>query len=255
MAKASETVVQFLKKNVKPIFGPLPDKAVMLVVFIALLVARSFLVPANSHWILSLGFYARLANLGSAPGRIAFSLISFCIFLFKIWGISLIFVHGLPRYSLDHCAETIHYTSKPFSNLRFDWRPLVLAIFGMTIAFMLQQVGRPISEQGELFVNRPPLVSIARYFIIALAGWVNVLALLRTILFLLIIGSWVSMFTSSQPLMHFCKAWLDFLLGPLRRYPLRVGMLDLTPLIMIFALGFLHSFIMEILQRSYLKLV
>ncbi|MDP6525576.1 MAG: YggT family protein [Kiritimatiellia bacterium] len=255
MSRASGTVVGFLKKNVKPLFAPLPDRVVLLIVFITLLVIRSFLVPGNSHWVLDFGFYSCLANLGSTFSRIAFSMVSFCVFLFKIWGISLIFVHGAPRNSFDHCTETIHYASKPFSNLRFDWRPLVLAVFGMTIAFLMEQVGRSITEQGGLFADRPPLVSIARYFIIALAGWANVLILLRTVLFLLIIGSWVSMFTSSQPLMHFCRTWLDFLLGPLRRYPLRVGMIDLTPLIMIFALGYLHHLIMWILEGSYLKLV
>ena len=55
--------------------------------------------------------------------------------------------------------------------------------------------------------------------------------------------------------MHFCRTWIDFLMGPLRRYPLRIGMLDLTPIIMIFALDFLHRFMMGILARSYLKLV
>jgi len=255
MMRISGSVVDYLKKHARPVFAPLSDRVIILLVFAAILVARAFLAPQGSLWVLTLGFYSSLANLGSIPGRIAFSVLSFCIFLFKVWGISLIYVHGVSNHSFDNCSETLFHASRPFSNLRFDWRPIALAFFGMAIVLSLDQAGRPVNEQGGVFANRPALVTITRYFIISLAGWVHVLAILRTILFLLIIGSWVSMFTASQPLMHFCRTWLDFLLGPLRRYPLRIGMLDLTPIVMIIALNALHELIMGILARSYLRLV
>jgi uncharacterized protein YggT (Ycf19 family) len=50
------------------------------------------------------------------------------------------------------------------------------------------------------------------------------------------------------------RDWLDFLLGPLRNLPLRIGMFDLTPIVMIFALDWAHRLIMAVLMGSYLKL-
>ncbi len=71
---------------------------------------------------------------------------------------------------------------------------------------------------------------------------------------MLIIGSWVAMFTGAHGLMMFCRNWTDTLMGPLRRYPLRIGPLDLTPIVMIFLLEFIHGFLMGILLKSYTKL-
>ena len=59
------------------------------------------------------------------------------------------------------------------------------------------------------------------------------------------------MFGHSHAIMVFCREWMDLLLGPLRRYPMRLGMLDLTPLIFIILLRLVHSLLMALLWTSY----
>jgi uncharacterized protein YggT (Ycf19 family) len=51
-----------------------------------------------------------------------------------------------------------------------------------------------------------------------------------------------------------CREWTDTLLGPLRRYPLRIGMIDLSPLIYIVVLGLVQGFLHAILLSSYVRI-
>ena len=55
--------------------------------------------------------------------------------------------------------------------------------------------------------------------------------------------------------MVFCREWLNMLMGPLRRYPLRIGMIDLTPIVMIIAIQIVHQVCSYILLKSYLGLM
>jgi uncharacterized protein YggT (Ycf19 family) len=68
---------------------------------------------------------------------------------------------------------------------------------------------------------------------------------------LLVIGSLVSLFTGSTDMAFVCKEWIDLLLGPLRRYRLQIGPLDLSPVVYIIALSFLRPWLSVLLHVSY----
>jgi uncharacterized protein YggT (Ycf19 family) len=65
-----------------------------------------------------------------------------------------------------------------------------------------------------------------------------------------IAGHWIGMATNASNLGWMCAEWLDHLLGPLRRYPIRIGMFDLTPLVFFFGLGLLQSALFRVLEGA-----
>ena len=95
------------------------------------------------------------------------------------------------------------------------------------------------------------LTSLFKLLMLALIGWVQLLPMLQSLMLLLIIGSWVSMFAQSHNLAMLCRDWINLLLGPLRRYPLRIGMFDLSPIVFFFAIGLVHAILMSILVAAY----
>lgn len=221
-------------------------------VFLLLLLGRAAAVATGWTWPLQMGFIEGRLHGGQLLSALLYSPLSFALFLFQLWSLSLIYVHVRRGVSLSNTSDALAAVSRPLTDVRMDLRPLVLLGLGMAISMLLQFAA------GERPQSVPPAavvaLALARSFVVTLAAWASVLLLLRSILVVLIIGSWVSMFTGSHGLMVMCREWLDFLLGPLRNVPLRVGMIDLTPLVMIFALGWVHAFLMSILTHSYLRL-
>lgn len=181
-----------------------------------------------------------------------FSLLSFFIFLFKIWGFSLIYA-GSTSGPFDHAGGTLRYLSLPFSDLKIELRPLVLAVFGMALACVVNVQCAAI--QGLSFLPDSAIPSLfLKYFISAFACWASILPVLSVIIVILIVGSWISLFSSSSRLAFFCREWLHMLMGPLRNYPIRIGMLDLTPLVLIVAIQWLYPILLRILSVSYGRL-
>lgn len=221
-------------------------------VFMLLLLGRSAVVATGWTWPLPMGFIEGRLQGGHLLSALLYSPLSFSLFLFRVWSLSLIYVHVRRGVSLNNTSDTLAAVSRPLTDVRMDLRPLVLLGFGMAIALVLQFAagGRPAGVPPAMVVA----LALARAFVVTLAAWTSVLLLLRSILVVLIIGSWVSMFAGSHGLMIMCREWLDFFLGPLRSAPLRIGMIDLTPLVMIFALGWVHTLIMSVLTHSYLRL-
>jgi uncharacterized protein YggT (Ycf19 family) len=129
----------------------------------------------------------------------------------------------------------------------------VLAVFGMGLAFLINVSCVPGQGWSFLPDSAVPVIFL-RYFISALACWVSVLPVLAWIVVILVIGSWLSLFSNSNRLALFCREWLDMFMGPLRNYPIRIGMLDLTPLVVIFAIQMLYPLFIKILSVSYGRL-
>jgi uncharacterized protein YggT (Ycf19 family) len=125
----------------------------------------------------------------------------------------------------------------------------------MALAYLLTATGAALGPTSRWMPQGSSFTLIVCSFLSALAAWTDVLHIIRSLMIVLIIGSWVSMFTQSHALMMFCRDWIDFIIGPLRRYPLRLGPIDLTPIVMIFALELLHKVLMSILLASYNKLI
>ena len=261
-ARTSNSIMGFLQ----PAFLGLPAKAVASLALVFLLVLRGVAAPREpSGWILNLGFEIRQPLNESLLSHIAFSFVSFGIFLFKLCGLSLIFVRtgkGIPSL---HTTAALYHMARPFTLLNIRLRPLVFLGMGIAFALLLNLVGNPVPQEAlrlMLALNNLPQSTlqaggVAALFKLAIStmyGFVQILSLLQQFVILLIIGSWVSILSHSHGVAFFCREWMDLLLGPLRRYPLRLGTLDLTPLVFMFLLFLIQMTLRGMLLRSYVSL-
>jgi uncharacterized protein YggT (Ycf19 family) len=244
--RLSDAVVNFLR----PVFFVLSPRMIAAVSLVFLIALRAFAAPREEGaWELILGFsnVVRQPTGDSVNSFLLFSLLSFALFLFKLWGLSLIFVRADSGAQSENTTAALFQLARPFSDLRYEWRPGVLFVFGCLLVAAMDLVG---GIEGGSAPYQP-----LRCAVLALACWVSILSVVIQIIFLLIIGSWVSLFTSAQNIMFFCKDWMDFFLGPMKNYPLRIGMLDLTPLAFMFLLFIVEGLLMGILFNSYGRLL
>jgi len=257
--RISERALGFLR----PVMFGLPLRATAAVALLFLIVFRGFVLhgvsaPEGAGWVMTLGFEGSVSDHHSLLIHMVVSGLSFAMFLFKVWGFSLVYAWGRSTYSSGHAQEAIHLAARPFSDAPSHLKPIFLLVFGMALALAVNLSGTPLQgSPGDISYWReaPVLSIILRFAISAMADWAGLLPTIRSLLLLLIIGSWVSMFASAGNLAFICREWLDTLLGPLRRFPIRIGMLDLTPLIFFFVLRFVYQFLIVTLSASYERLL
>ena len=241
--RASRSVIDFLR----PVFFGAPPRLIALFSLVLLLALRAAALLPRAPGELRLGFEVAAPDTGSIVSSLVFSLLSFSLFLFKLWGFSLLYDRARNVSALDRTIGTLHSLARPFSDLRIVWRPLALLGFGVGIGLLVNVAG--VTDRA--WQGLPASVMLARLVISSLAAWVSILMLLRSFVVALIIGSLVSMFAGAPAIMQVCREWVDTLMGPLRRYPIRIGMFDLTPLVFIFVVGFIYAVLMMMLLGSY----
>ncbi len=196
-------------------------------------------------WVLGLGFNslcpAQVPFNGVWPWFL-FSLLSFAVFLFKAWGISLLLLRSARgASSSDPVAMMLYRISQPFSDLQPAWRIGALLAYGGLLTVVMR--GVQAGYVAPALLSFPPIIpGMAQAVVSAAAGIADLLLPLQSLLIILIIGSWAAMFGGGALGLR-CREWLDFILAPFRRFPLRLGALDLTPLLAFAACGLLHWFL------------
>lgn len=249
LGRWSNTVVEF----VRPVmFGLSPRLAagaclVFVVVFRAVLF-HGMTGVREVAWTLNFGFESHPSGGQVFHDTLLFSALSFALFLFKVWGFSLIYVYGRGSPS-DQTAAAVYQVSRPFSELRVELRPVVFLVYGVLVGFALRTGSAHAGSEA------PAVTALLQLCISAIAEWTGLLILIRFLVIVCILGSWAAMFGASRGLGVLCHDWLGFLMGPLRRYPIRVGMFDLTPLIFLIALPIVHAILIGILGASLQRLL
>ncbi|MCE9615654.1 MAG: YggT family protein [Lentisphaerae bacterium] len=252
-------VLHFLR----PAFFMMPERLVSLIAMLFILALRAFVAPrAESGWVLHLGFEWRQAHEAGLTTFLTFTVISFAIFIFKIWGVSLLFLRDDSRTVLSHTYGALQAVSRPFVQVPYPLRPAILLVCGICLTIVLNLVGYPTRLNPYLppdaLAGAVPGLNatlVWRALISALSGWVEVFSAMIQTLVILILGSWIAMFTGSPSISHACRDWTDLLMGPMRRYPVRIGAFDLSPVVYIFILGAIQSLLQGILLQSYIRLL
>jgi len=218
-------------------------------------------IPADSDWFILIGF-ERAVDSSSLLGSIIFSLLSFLVFVFKIYCVSVIYSRSY-RAAGNHATGAMLHISQPFTNIKPELRPAALIAIGMTLVALVDIFGSTdfntylsgYSTDCIIDWNSSPLaLNMIKTALITLSGWVQVLGLLARVVFFLVVLSWVASFTHSTPLRTFAKDWISFFLGPLDKRPIIVGSFDLTPIAFSFVVMFIHSFLLSLLSNSLDKL-
>ena len=170
------------------------------------------------------------------------------MFLFNIWGLSLIFARTDQDAGSDNTHSALFLMSQPFVKIPVKWRPMALYGYGIMLATILMTL---IASSG------PPLpmrAVIAHAMISSMMAWIDLLIILVNLLVILIIGSWVTMIAGSSDMSYFCRDWMDLILGPLRKIPMVIGPVDLTPIVFIFLVSFVYGLLQLFLHNQYLAL-
>ena len=236
----SERVIRVLR----PAFGRLPAWVIGALLTVFLLVIKALVVPQHADWVVRFGFETRTVDTTRLITCLAFSALSFAIFLFKLWGLSMIYAGGFQARTFAQASSGLYHAARPFSLLRPAIKPVVLLGFGLVIAILINRIGG--------WQNPPTPMMAGRVVISSLAGFVDILAVVLSLLMLLIIGSWVALFSGSPGMMAICNDWISLILGPIRRYPMHMGSIDLSPLIFFFVVQwFIYPFLKGILLLSY----
>ena len=237
----------------RPVFRGINPRLVPAMAILFLLIMRAIAFSVGSQIVIGLGFERGMPESSGIISCLVFSALSFLSFLFMLWSLALVYVWNKSDSFSDHTENTLNCIARPFTGLKPEWRPVALLAAGTLLSAAVA-----IADSGRIspgFRGSGVLNLLARFTISSLAGWTNFLMVVHSLSIMLIIGSWISMFMASHNLRVFCDEWLSFLMGPLRRYPLRIGMFDLTPLIFIIGIGLIHPKIMYFLYLSWVKMV
>ena len=229
----------------RPAFFNAPARVIALILVAALLLIRALIVPRAATWEITLGIppiAALVEPFQYAPWSmaLAWSCLSIGVFFFKFWSICCPYL-GTTRRPEGQVQTALHALTAPFSWIHPIARPPILLAFGIGLGILLQSIGgdRPVD-----------LLAGAKALLAVVAAWVALLDLLRWVVLVVIVGHWIGMGTGAQNLGWMCEEWLDHLLGPLRRYPIRIGMLDITPFIFFFGLGLVQSALTQVLVSA-----
>lgn len=224
-----------------------------LFVWVFLLVFRAVAMPlmnldtARQAWEVSFGFDTAIPGATAGPLTWPlFSALSFAVFLFQLWTVALLYhrpADAAPAEG-DRAREFMTDMCKPFSGWSLPWRMVVLLLLGLAIAAGMHLTGQ--TESGADGVRLPspdadPGRAFAGYGINLLAGMAGVLMPLQTLIFALVILSWIVMFSPQSSAAFLCQEWLNFFLGPFRRFRFQVGFMDLTPIVVFFGMGVVYE--------------
>jgi uncharacterized protein YggT (Ycf19 family) len=265
------TVADGLIESIKPVFGRhLSRRAVAGSLLLVILVIKGLLYYSGLRGHLVFGIDSSMpgverqvltpyapqltdVDLSFAPMTIfaakimLFSCATFGVFVFKVWGVAMIYLGTSRATGLSRAQGTLFSLARPLTSIAPEFRPLFLLGLGIVIV-----AARVIFVRG-LFPFEPEhcLVFFAKAFLSTVAAWVDILPLIVNILWALIVGSWIALFSMSAPIGLICREWLDLFLGPLRNRPIHLGGMDLSPIVLAFVLGTLARFLQHLILTSY----
>ncbi len=243
----SRTVVQWGRS----VFPRLSPVYTALSIVVVVLVVRAVILPTERFegWTLTFGFLQSAPKAG-AVNRLMFSLASFGMILFylsAIHGVLHRYTHGVNQW--DEC---LGFLIGPFADARRSRRWWVLAGLGLAVSVALVAFAHPL-RAGSAWA--PGMVGMPRVgwrlIVNTAAALIGVLPVMQAMLMVMIIGSWITLVSPSDELTRFCHEGVAYLIGPLRRYRLAVGPLDLTPLLALMLMMVMHAVAMGLLQRLF----
>ncbi len=246
-------------KFIEPVFFQASVRVVALVSLVFLLIFRCFLVKSGG-WTLGMGGFWMTLHDPGFPGLLAFSFLSFAMFILNLWTFAVVYL-TFNSNPAAHTRVAIRVITYPFSAIKAKHRPVVLLVAGMAIVFALDMLTndfRGIAGGEQVIIGDLSTGGVVPYVLrlalISISGILEIILIIRTLMFVLVIGSIISMVAGSPNVAYVCNDWIELLLGFFRRYPLRLGMMDLTPLIFFFVLDITGGIVNEIVLRLFMAI-
>lgn len=229
----------------------IPHVVVSLIACSAVVLLRSVVICFISRelevdWLLRFGFIGAVADTSLILDCLELSAYKFVVFMFGASTIGTIY--ACDRGASRHAAVLMFHAGRPLTGLPVYIRPLVLIVAGIALSFLL--VFR-ITHTLPVVAGDQQAWFALKMLISVLAAIAYILPVIGSALVVFVIGSWIATFSGSYPLTATCRDWTDFLLGAIRGLSFRIGMIDLTPLLVIIALRWITPPVMEMLLKAY----
>ena len=239
-------IIRFQRNSLaflKPILPFMNEQAIAATAFIVLVAFRGIAIPPNAEWNITFGLI--IARTAGSPLliNIFFSAISFAIFIFKICCLSLLYAKTKQTAMMTDATSLLYYLAKPFSIISVSIKPPVLVVAGMLIAFLMR-ILTAATAPASIIVN------VIQLFLISLSGIISILPIIGQLVFAAIIMSLISALTASMQANALSNNFINILIGPMRKYPIQIGMFDLTPIIFMFALSLIHALLQGIIINA-----
>ncbi len=261
VSRFSDSIIDFLK----PVFFGASSKFIAIFSLCFLFVFRGVLFLSlagryDTEWVLSIEFVGRQVASHHVVTYVAFSVLSFVIFLLKLWALSLVYAMTGRNVVQGHTTNALSYLARPFSGIAMELRPIFFFICATLTFACLDYAGTPVTVSGltmpveigwdtDMFVLLLVKLVILSFVVIA-----SVFPIIIKLLVMLIIGSLISMLARARTVMFFCREWIDMLLGPLHRYPVRIGAFDFTPLVFVIITVYIYGIMMHLLMKGFFGL-
>ncbi|MDE0840523.1 MAG: hypothetical protein OSB41_15935 [Kiritimatiellae bacterium] len=177
ISRPAQQGIQFLR-NALPVLSP----RLISLLLLAFCIGFRALASQRSEWVLAFGFETVNPN-ASLISHLRMSFMSFAMFLFSIWGLSLIYVRADRDIYSDHTKSALFLVSAPFVQLPAKWRPPALLLYGILIAGILINLR---TDAGPPLAGR---VVLTHAIISSLMAWFDLLLVLVNMMVALIIVS------------------------------------------------------------------
>jgi hypothetical protein len=246
----------------RPAFAGAPVWVTGLLLVAALVVFRALVSPgAPDPWQFHAGFIFAQPKVDTIPSAIVLSLLSTGVFLLEVWTLAFFYLPASRKaHSSDRTRNALHALSRPFSRLPAAVRLSVLVVSAALLAIAFDRFtsfSGPLLPDGESVVGQPPGTSLGfalRAVLVGMSLGVDVLQLLQQFIVILIVGTWAGSMFGMPAVNFFCREWMELALGPLRRRPIRIAFVDLTPVVFLVLLG-LAQFSLQVLLIAGLQTV
>lgn len=228
----------------RPAFPGLPASFVAAFLLVIVLAVRALACPRMPvEWKIQMGLLTGFAQTDTLAGCFTGSCVSAAVFLLQVWFLALLYLPARHNLSSDRTRNALFVLTRPFSALPHALRPIVLVLGGMGLALLVERLlpahglmtSKALVEANLLTAT--PLTATIRLLLLGLSLAATTLYMLQQVIIFLIIGAWGGSMFALPGLAFFCREWTDLLLGPLRRRPVRIGLLDLTPLVFLILLS------------------
>lgn len=246
----------------RPAFAGAPAWVAGFLLIAALVVFRAVVSPrAPDPWQFHAGFLFAEPKTESIASAIVLSLLSGGVFLLEVWTVAFFYLPASRKaHSSDRTRNALHALSRPFSMLPAATRLPVLVVGAalLTIAFdLFTALSGPLLPDGTAVVGPASGTSLGyalQAVLIGMSLGAEVLQLIQQFVILLIVGSWAASMFGMAGVNFFCHEWMDLVLGPLRRRPIRLAFIDLTPVVFLVILG-IAQFSLQVLLVTGLQTV
>ena len=229
-----------------------PDWAAAALLFVFILLLRAVLAKASAKPLFHVvGDWVLKADLKSFSAAAAFSAASFVVVLCQANLLRLALVLRFGRRSNHPVIECLDTVAKPFSLAPPAASAIATALCLMTATTAMAAAspdGPTATVLGFTVVN--PLAPSALFPLkAALFAALDLLSIVSGGLMLLIVVSIGGMLMHNLPVTGMANEWLAILSRFFIARTIGVGMLDFTPLILYYVLGYAHTILLDVVNN------